>query len=132
MIYIIIYLGIGLMLVVILDFYSGNLDLKFSVVAILVWPFIVYWGTKWLIMKTRVHRLKYDDVKGFCKLMKIQQIEKARNEITRCYIYTITFKNKKERRFTVYDQEVIDALMDKDNGILSVLVDKILYKKETE
>lgn len=128
MIYVCLYFAIGLLLVVLICY--GNFE-KGNITIVIFWPFIVYCGVRWIVMKIRVHQLEFDDVEGFCKLMKIHQIVKARNKITRCYIYTITFKNRKENRYTVYDQEVIDALMDKDNGIFSVLVDKILYKKET-
>ncbi len=130
-IYVCIYFAIGLLLAVLMGYHYGNFE-KYDIITIIFWPFIMYWSIKWFVIKIRVHRLEFDDIEGFCKLMKIHQIVKARNKITRCYIYTITFKNRKEERYTVYDQEVIDALMDKDNGIFSVLTNKILYKKETK
>lgn len=131
MIYIYIYLTIGLFLVALMGYHYSNFE-KYDIITIIFWPFIMYWSVKWSVIKIRVHRLEPDDVEGFCKLMKIQRVEKARNEITMCYIYTITFKNRKEGRYTIYDQEVMDALMDKDNGIFSVLTNKILYKKEAK
>ena len=124
-----VYFGIGFLLALILGRHSGN----WNTTMVFVWPFVVYFGIRWNIIADRVNRLdnqlECGAYEGFCKLLKITQIEKTRNEISMCFIYTITFRNGKVKRYTIFDHEVKAAIMNRDNGVFYVMIEKILYNK---
>lgn len=123
-----VYFVFGFALTAIVNLRIGNWK-STDWAMVIGWPFYVYFGIIFTNLQNRINRLEVSDVEGFCRLMKIRKLEQTRNMQTRCYIYTVTFKDGKEKRYAIYDREVVDEIDKRNNGVFFVMAKKIILKE---